>query len=189
MQSLIKRLQQYRAHKKWYRRYCYRSAVAIILRQGEQGLEALMIQRAERENDPWSGQMGFPGGRMEKYDGGGMATAQRETHEEIGLPSNAYSDCIGRLPDIIATPKKHLRPMVISCYVFMLEDEPDLQLNYEVASVVWLPLNYLANKNNRQAMQWQRGKQTVDLPCYLYQGKRVWGLSLKMLDELMRVAS
>lgn len=189
MQYLIKRLQQYRAHKKWYRRYCYRSAVAIILRQGEQGVEALMIQRAQRLGDPWSGQMGFPGGRMEKRDGGGLATAQRETHEEIGLPSHAYSKCIGRLPDIIATPKKHLRPMVISCYVFEFQGEPELNLNHEVDEVIWLPLTFLANKNNRQTMRWQRNRKTVELPCYFYQGKRVWGLSLRMLDELVKVAS
>jgi len=40
-----------------------RAAVAAVLRDGAPGLEMLFIRRAEQEGDPWSGQMGFPGGR------------------------------------------------------------------------------------------------------------------------------
>ena len=39
-----------------------RAAVVIGLRDGSAGPEILMIQRAVREGDPWSGHMGFPGG-------------------------------------------------------------------------------------------------------------------------------
>lgn len=183
------RFDHYRAPRKWYRHWCYRSAVAIILREGDQGIEALMIRRAEREGDPWSGHMGFPGGRMDKTDRGGLTTAQRETWEEIGLLKNTYSDCVGRLPDLIASPRKHVRPMVISCFVFSLAVEPELTLNYEVDEVVWVPLSFLADKNNREVMQWQRKNKSIELPCYFYQGRRIWGLSLMMLDDLLAVLS
>src|SRR5258706_15931093 len=42
-----------------------RAAVALILRDGPQGIEVLFIRRAEHPQDPWSGQMAFPGGRAE----------------------------------------------------------------------------------------------------------------------------
>ena len=43
-----------------------RAAVAISVRSGVSGPEILMIQRAVRQGDPWSGHMGFPGGRKDE---------------------------------------------------------------------------------------------------------------------------
>ena len=42
-----------------------RAAVALVFREGRDGLELLFIKRAEHERDPWSGHIGFPGGRSE----------------------------------------------------------------------------------------------------------------------------
>src|SRR6185295_3323821 len=62
-----------------------RAAVAAILRESATDLEALLIRRAEREDDPWSGHMAFPGGRRGAADRDIEETARRETLEEIGL--------------------------------------------------------------------------------------------------------
>ncbi len=63
-----------------------RAAVALVLRDaGPGGIELLFIRRAEHEKDPWSGHMGFPGGRAEPGDAGLEGTAVRETLEETGL--------------------------------------------------------------------------------------------------------
>ena len=80
--------------------------------------------------------------------------------------------------------------MVISCYVFAGQQLPELSLNHEVADTLWLPLSYLRDSGNRESMQWRssRGKLSLTLPCYFYEGKRVWGLSLMMLDELLTIA-
>ena len=61
------------------------AAVALVLRPGTGGLEALFIKRAEHPDDPWSGHVGLPGGRAEDSDPGLVHTAVRETEEEIGL--------------------------------------------------------------------------------------------------------
>ena len=62
-----------------------RAAVAIILRETSSVTEMLMIRRSKREGDPWSGHMGFPGGRQEPQDHSNFSCALRETYEEIGL--------------------------------------------------------------------------------------------------------
>ncbi len=49
----------------------------------------LLILRKSHPKDVHSNQVGFPGGKVEKDDADMMATALRETHEEVGvLPSN-----------------------------------------------------------------------------------------------------
>ena len=67
------------------------TAVALVLAPGSMGLEALFIRRAERADDPWSGHIALPGGRREPGDADRLATAVRETREEVGvtLPASA----------------------------------------------------------------------------------------------------
>ena len=179
------RLIDFRPKKKWYRRFCKRSAVAVILKKTDAGLEALMIKRAEREGDPWSGHMAFPGGRAEQVDVNNLATARRETWEEIGLQTHAHTQCLGRLSDIRIRLYLTRKPMVVTPYLFSIEEVPDLTINHEVAEVIWVPLAFLADKNNRQRMQWTRKKVSLDLPCYFFREQKIWGISLMMLDELI----
>ena len=179
-------LASHRPRRKLLRPVLKRSAVAMILRDREGESDVLMIKRAEHEGDPWSGHMAFPGGRMEPEDRHGLDVARRETREEIGhdLPP---TDCIGRLSDIMTHPQLRKRPMVISPYLFRLQQETRFQPNYEVDEVVWIPVAFLAETDNRDTLTWRRSGASFTLPCYRYQGREIWGLSLMMLDELMTV--
>ena len=177
----------FRPRRKWYRTLVSRSAVALILKEGRDGLETLMIRRAEREGDPWSGHMAFPGGRAEPEDQTILHTARRETFEEIGLDTDRYTRCQGALSDVLSPPRRGRKPMVITPYLFTMEESPELEINYEVAEVVWIPLNFLADHSNRAQIQWPRLLGPTNLPCYYYNERQIWGLSLAMLDELMAV--
>jgi 8-oxo-dGTP pyrophosphatase MutT (NUDIX family) len=164
-----------------------RSAVALILRQQEGPVELLMIKRADRAGDPWSGHMAFPGGRMDPTDRHGFDVAVRETEEEIGLSLGPQDPCIGRLSEIMTHPQLRRRPMVVTPYVFKLDRNVEFQPNHEVAEVLWVPLPFVLDEDNRQRMEWLRGSVKIPLPCYMYQGRRIWGLSLMMLDELIEM--
>ena len=63
----------------------FAAAVAAILRQAPSGLEVLFIKRAERDGDPWSGHMAFPGGRREPHDSDLYSTALRETTVRLDI--------------------------------------------------------------------------------------------------------
>ena len=179
------RLSDHSPGRKVWRRLMKRSAVAMILQVREGELNILMIKRAEREGDPWSGHMAFPGGRMDKIDAHGFAVAVRETEEEVGLTLVEEDQCIGRLSDIITRPKRGPFGMAVTPFVFRLEREVEFTPNEEVAEVVWVPLEFLLDSDNREQMEWKYKRVKIPLPCYMYEGRRIWGLSLMMLDELM----
>ena len=185
LQLIETRLSGHNPGKKLLRGLMKRSAVAMILQVRDGELHILMIKRAEREGDPWSGHMAFPGGRMDKIDANGFAVALRETEEEVGLALGAEDECIGRLSDLNARPHKGTFGMVVTPFVFRLAREVEFVPNYEVAEVVWIPLEFLLEPENRQQMVWEYKGMEIPMPCYMYGNRRIWGLSLMMLDELM----
>jgi 8-oxo-dGTP pyrophosphatase MutT (NUDIX family) len=64
----------------------FEAAVALVLRTTPAGvIELLFIKRAERHDDPWSGQIALPGGRYDPDDESLEATAVRETFEEVSI--------------------------------------------------------------------------------------------------------
>lgn len=172
------------------RRYMARCGVAAVLAERPElpGVSVLMMRRATRSGDPWSGHMSFPGGRMEPRDRNTHITAMRETVEETGLMLD-NRDNIGRLSDVVTRQHARMRPMIVSPHVYRLEaaSEPQWQLNHEVAEVVWVPLSFFADASNRESMHWRTGRLNWQMPCYFYEERRIWGLTLLMLRELLGI--
>ena len=185
LQIIETRLGDHNPRRNRLRRLMKRSAVAMILQIRDSKLHILMIKRAEREGDPWSGHMAFPGGRMDKTDINGYAVATRETAEEVGLTLGPQDECIGRLSELNAKPHRGALGMAVSPFVFRLDREVMFTTNYEVAEVIWIPLEFLVDAGNREEMTWTYRGVGISLPCYRYQGRCIWGLSLMMLDELL----
>jgi 8-oxo-dGTP pyrophosphatase MutT (NUDIX family) len=185
LQLIESRLSDHSPDRKRLRQLRKRSAVAIVLQVRDGELHILMIKRAEREGDPWSGHMAFPGGRRDPQDISGFETARRETMEEVGLDLQAQDRCIGRLSEINARHKRGVLGMIVTPFVFRVDREVAFTPNYEVAEVVWVPLEFLLDLANREEMTWNLKGVEIPMPCYMFQGKRIWGMSLMMLDELM----
>ena len=172
LQLIETRLEAHSPRRKRLRRFRKRSAVAMILQVRDGELHILMIKRAERA------------GRMDRTDANGFAVALRETEEEVGLSITEDDRCIGRLSEITASPHRGLG-LVVTPFVFRLEREVSFRLNHEVAEVIWVPLEFLMDEDNREQMVWEYRGAKFNMPCYRYQGRRIWGLSLMMLGELM----
>ncbi len=166
------------------RRLFKRAAVALILREVDGAAEILMIRRSHSQGDPWSGDMAFPGGLLDTADRHGLDAACRETAEEIGLEL-APDFCIGRLSELTVPLLPGRRGLVVTPYLFRLDQEVRLEGNNEVAEIVWVPLAFLQDPANREKLIWGKRGIGIPMPCYRYQGRPIWGLSLRMLRELI----
>jgi 8-oxo-dGTP pyrophosphatase MutT (NUDIX family) len=164
-----------------------KAAVAAVLRDGAEGAELLFIHRAEHPHDPWSGQMAFPGGRMDPGDADEIAAAIRETSEEVDLDLAREGEPLGRLSDVAAVSRGRPLSLVIVPHVFAVAGDPVLVLNHEVAEALWVPLTYLLDFDNRTTLDWKLGSMTIPLPCYRLQDKVIWGLTFGMVDELLSI--
>ena len=161
------------------------AAVAMVFRPGPGGPELLMIRRADKKGDPWSGQMAFPGGKAEPEDADPVATAARETMEEVGLDLSP-ARLLGPLAPINARARLLHAPLVVRPFVFGLGlPTPPLTPNVEVARTHWFALERLLAREGRARFPFTWRGQPVQMPCVDLDGCRIWGMSLRMIDDLL----
>ncbi len=190
LQAWLERVGTHRARQQLGRRQMRRAAVAAILSPGlaDEGPRVMLIRRAQRDGDPWSGHMALPGGRVEAADASDAATAERETREEVGVELAGHQ--VGRLSDMLARVHSGPAPMVVSPWVYLSPEGAAPGTSSEVDEVVHIPLGFFADAANRAQRTWQvrqLGRLEVTVPCYHWEGHVVWGMTLAMIDELVAV--
>ena len=163
------------------------AAVAAILSPTGDDLELLLIRRAEREGDPWSGQIALPGGRRSALDDSLEATARRETHEEIGWDLSAGGALVGQLDEL--RPRTAVLPsIVVTPFVYFSNTRPALRPNEEVAEVIWAPLRMLGAPELQGEREVNVRGATWRVPSYLVSGHVVWGLTERIVRQLLERA-
>jgi 8-oxo-dGTP pyrophosphatase MutT (NUDIX family) len=166
-----------------------RASVALVLRDaGARGLELLFIRRAEHERDPWSGHVGFPGGRAEPGDPSPAATAVRETLEETGIDLARHGEQIGALDEVQALARGRPVDLVIAPFVYRLRGPGGGEPSREVVSLHWLSLDRLLAPETRSSFEYTHEGKLLELPCLRLEGLVIWGLTYRMFDSLVRTA-
>lgn len=151
----------------------WQASTALVLAPGADDVEVAIIERTRRDDDRWSGQLAFPGGRRDASDRDLAATAAREAAEEVGLRLGAP---LAR----VAEQRARVRPGVVACYAFALAERPRLVPEpREVAHAWWVPLRHLADPDNATTVR-HRG---LRFPAIDIQGRALWGLTLLLLER------
>jgi 8-oxo-dGTP pyrophosphatase MutT (NUDIX family) len=161
-----------------------RAAVAAILRRGADDAEILFIRRAERQGDPWSGHMAFPGGRRDPADRSLLETALRETREELGLDLSRAGTVIARLPDVEAWARGKPANLFVAPFVFAIEGPHALTPNEEVAEALWVPLGPIVRGEGTRPYDYRHEGITYKLPSLDVGGRIVCGLTYRMIEAL-----
>ncbi len=145
----------------------------------------LLIQRTEYQG-VHSGQVSFPGGKMEARDKDLSETALRETEEETGWPAKAVS-VLGEISRLYIPPSNFMvYPIVgfsLDLWQFRLERQ-------EVEHIIEVPLALLfENHIRKRGLIRLSNGNSVDCPYYDLKGHVVWGATAMMLNEFISLLS
>jgi 8-oxo-dGTP pyrophosphatase MutT (NUDIX family) len=164
------------------------AAVALMLIEEPGGLEALFIKRAVRAGDPWSGQVALPGGRREPADRDLLATAMRETREEVGVDLTRV-ERLGQLHDMNPrTPT--LPPIYVRPFVFALPAKPRLTVSdEEVQRAFWVPLARFTAPGVRRDFTLTLAGVERTFPAYDLDDDVIWGMTERILTPFIELIS
>jgi 8-oxo-dGTP pyrophosphatase MutT (NUDIX family) len=155
------------------------ASVAIIIDPKDRAGSILLIKRTERQGDPWSGQMAFPGGHKASNDRDFLETAVREAREEVGIELQEH-ELLGRLP-LVYTRSRQVQ---VAPYVFQLKADVIVRSNEEVAESFWIPISVLEKiEAGKTEVKVEEGKLNVD--AYIYRGHVIWGLTFRIINILL----
>lgn len=158
-----------------------KAAVALILTSNPDSI--LLIRRAEREGDRWSGQIAFPGGRWSAGDADLAETARRETREEVGLDLSR-TPVVATLDDLAPTTPV-LPPIVVRPFVFTVPEPALLIPNSEVAGAWWVPLDTLLEPDLLRPMEYERHGTLVRSTGYHLKHGVLWGMTERILTPVL----
>jgi len=154
------------------------AAVLIPVVDRTDGATVLLTKRAETLRSH-TGQVAFPGGRIDAEDGSPEHAALREAAEEIGLDA-AHIEIIGRMPDYVSGSGYRIAPVLS-----IIRPGFELSLNRdEVDAAFEVPLSFLMDPANhtRDSRFWgEREWFYYDMP---YDGQRIWGLTAGIIRTL-----
>ncbi len=133
-----------------------------------------------------SGQVAFPGGRMDPQDPALEATALREAREEIGLPSERVR-ILGRLARFVTNSNYAITPVVGAVdWPFEVQLEAE-----EVSRVFTIPLAWLADPANHEVRERilppPLSRTGPVIYFNLYDGELLWGVSAQIMVNLLKV--
>ncbi|MBP1776597.1 MAG: 8-oxo-dGTP pyrophosphatase MutT/house-cleaning pyrophosphohydrolase, family [candidate division NC10 bacterium] len=161
----------------------YRQAAVLLpLYETETGPHFLLTKRTERV-PTHKGQISFPGGGFQDGDADLLATALRESEEEIGLRP-ADVDVVGVLDDTVTAASAHVvRPFV----GFVPHPYPFRLASFEIEQLVHLPLRPLLEANCFREEIWDRDGRPHSVFFYEHDGQTVWGLTARILKQFVEV--
>ncbi len=156
------------------------AAVLVLISRGDN--PALLYTKRAAHLRQHPGEVCFPGGKWEPGDKDLFATAQRETHEEIGLPATEMH-LLGRLPQFHTRAGTPVTPFVASFNpAIPLFPSPD-----ELESIFFVPLSLFDDGIQIREDKFERSGRTVSVPAYHYQGYEIWGFTAAVTSHLLRL--
>lgn len=159
------------------------AAVALILHENdEEGISTLLIQRVKRSDDPWSGQIGLPGGRVRDRDGSTRNALKREVIEEVGINLDEKAEELGLLS--LGAPMRQAE-FKVQPWTYAVSEKPELKIGPEVDEAFWIQLSrFLPSSTTAEVLI--KGERR-EVPAYVVEGKVVWGFTHRVMSELLSI--
>ncbi len=159
------------------------SGVLLLLFPVKNRLFTCLIKRPfNMKHHP--GQIGFPGGKVEKQDSDAQAAAMRETYEEVGLLPDTYQ-ILGKLSDLYV----EVSNFVIHPFVGWCDHLPVFDNNStEVEKIILFPIQDFIESERLLLTQMPTITGVLEVPYYPHEEEIVWGATAMILSEFIEVA-
>jgi len=158
-----------------------RQAAVLILFYALNNEPHLVFMQRNAYPGVHSNQISFPGGKYELHDQNLIATALRESYEELRILTQQVN-VLGKLSKIYIPPSN----FVVEPVVGFTSKRPDFVAHeLEVAEVIEIPFAKFVSKQSIQTVSVQSGEKKHDVPAYVIDGKVIWGATAMMLSELV----
>ncbi len=158
------------------------SVLVLVYPLGKDNFGIVLIKKQDYDGIH-SGQIAFPGGKIEDKDKSLENAAIRETFEEIGVKI-LKKNIIGRLSSIYIPPSNFILTPVIG----YLENKPQFKINnYEVKEIIEISINDLLDKNNLSKDLFETSYGKIEAPCFCFKSNKVWGATAMILNEFKTI--
>lgn len=157
------------------------AGVLALLYPGPESQTYLLLIRRTSYPGVHSDQVSLPGGKMEPGDPDLMATALRETGEEVGVGPDRVS-VVRALSPLYIPPSN----FEVSPYLGMIRVRPLFRRQEsEVAALIEVPVAQLLSDRQVVSRKLTTSYATnIDVPAFMLGGQVVWGATAMMLNEL-----
>jgi 8-oxo-dGTP pyrophosphatase MutT (NUDIX family) len=160
------------------------AAVVLILREISDEIELLLIKRAEDARDPWSGHIALPGGRAEPTDENLIATAIRETREEVGIDLITDGEVLGHFEPLFPSSPR-LPRILVTPVVAVVNSSVVATAGSEVEVAFWVAVNQLKREGRSETVDKVFEGETYTWPGYPSPYGPVWGITERLLTRFL----
>lgn len=158
-----------------------KSAVLVAVTAYSENPSLVLTRRAKHlSRNP--GEVCFPGGKWEAHDVSLLATALRETQEEIGLVPEQV-EILGSLKPLVARTGLNVAPFVglIDADLFLEPTSDELDCVFKV------PLRFFMDQKNVTPYLFVYQGAELSFPSFVYEGFTVWGLTAYIIVDLINL--
>jgi len=159
----------------------YRLSAVLLLLHERDGQPHFVLTQRNQYKGKHSGQISFPGGKIEPQDPSTHHTALRETHEEIGIHPREVN-VMGLLTQVYIPVSNFLIHPYIGFSPESISPQPDPR---EVSKIIHCSTSALMDESNRikTRIQLDNGVTIKDVPAFDFEGHIVWGATAIILNE------
>ncbi len=158
------------------------AAVALAFWANDDSLRLCVGWRTAFENDPWSGDMAFPGGKAAAEDRTVHQVAAREVFEETGVRLDRRN-LLGTLGEMMAPGDPIRSPMPVHPMVYLLDSEPEpFVLSEELTAAYWVPVQHFWNFDNW--FTFPHPKTSAIRSAIRLEDHYIWGFTLRVIVAL-----